>query len=171
MVVGFVSCVLAGALRAALSPSGPGLCKLVSNVLWRAVLGQQKGRLIRAAHRRSVCPVVGHLNATKGWHNSHYRASTHRNGLTEVVFSVPFIENLEPLAFVVLILDKMSIAAALILTMALGLSEDAIGRLRDPSSAVCRPPTERRLPHEVVADYLVRAISPCLGLNPTKAAR
>ena len=37
MVVGFVSCVLAGVLRAALSRSGPLVCKLVSNVLWRAV--------------------------------------------------------------------------------------------------------------------------------------
>ena len=46
---------------------------------------------------------------------------------------------MEPLAFVVLILDKMSIAAALILTMALGLSfEDAIGSLPDPSSAGVR---------------------------------
>ena len=37
MVVEFVSCVLAGVLRAALSPSGPGCAKLASNVLWRAV--------------------------------------------------------------------------------------------------------------------------------------
>ena len=37
MVVGFVSCVLAGVLRAALLRSGPLVCKLVSNVLWRAV--------------------------------------------------------------------------------------------------------------------------------------
>ena len=43
-MVGFVSCVLAGVLRAALLRSGPLVCKLVSNVLWRAVrLGQQKG--------------------------------------------------------------------------------------------------------------------------------
>ena len=64
MVVGFVSCVLAGALRTALSPSENGavalwalVCKLASNVFWRAVrLGQQKGRLIRAAHRGSVLP-------------------------------------------------------------------------------------------------------------------
>ena len=67
----FVSCVLAGALRAALLSCrarwGPWCAKLASNVLCRAVrLGQQKGRLIRAAHRGSVCPVVGHLNATKG---------------------------------------------------------------------------------------------------------
>ena len=37
MVVGFVSLVLAGALRAALLSSGPLVCKLVSNVLWWAV--------------------------------------------------------------------------------------------------------------------------------------
>ena len=37
MVVGFVSLVLAGVLRAALSRSGPLVCKLVSDVLWRAV--------------------------------------------------------------------------------------------------------------------------------------
>ena len=37
MVVGFVSLVLAGALRAALLSSGPLGCKLVSNGLWRAV--------------------------------------------------------------------------------------------------------------------------------------
>ena len=66
MVVGFVSLVLAGALRTALSPSGPWCAKLASNVFWRAVrLGQQKGRLIRAAHRGWFRPVVGHLNATK----------------------------------------------------------------------------------------------------------
>ena len=66
MVVGFVSCVLSGALRAALLRSGPLVCKLVSNVLWRAVrLGQQKGRLIGAAHRGWFCPLVGYLNLTK----------------------------------------------------------------------------------------------------------
>ena len=47
-----------GVLRAALScPLGPWCAKLASNVLWRAVrLGQQKGRLIRAAHRGSFLP-------------------------------------------------------------------------------------------------------------------
>ena len=44
MVVGFVSCVLSGVLRAALLRSGPLVCKLVSNVLWRAVwLGELSG--------------------------------------------------------------------------------------------------------------------------------
>ena len=37
VVVGFVSCVWAGALRAALLRSGPLVCNLVSNVLWWAV--------------------------------------------------------------------------------------------------------------------------------------
>ena len=37
MVVGFVSLVLAGVLRAALLRSGPLVCKLVGNVLWRSV--------------------------------------------------------------------------------------------------------------------------------------
>ena len=49
MVVGFVSLVLAGAFRTALlicRVLWALVCKLVSNVLWRAVLlGQQKGRL------------------------------------------------------------------------------------------------------------------------------
>ena len=53
-------------LRTALSSSGPWCAKMGSNVLWRTVwLGQQKGRLIRAAHRGWVCPGVGYLNATK----------------------------------------------------------------------------------------------------------
>ena len=37
MVVGFVSLVLAGAFRTALLSSVPLVCKLVGNVLWRAV--------------------------------------------------------------------------------------------------------------------------------------
>ena len=37
MLLEFVSCVLAGVLRAALLRSGPLVCKLVGNVLWRAV--------------------------------------------------------------------------------------------------------------------------------------
>ena len=59
MVVGFVSLVLAGALRAALLSSGPLGCKLAINGLWRVVLlGQQKGRLNRAALSGSFLPLA-----------------------------------------------------------------------------------------------------------------
>ena len=70
VVGGFGISLLAGTFRAALSSCRALwalVCKLVVNVLWRAVLlGQQKGRLNRAAHGGLFCPVVGHLNAMKG---------------------------------------------------------------------------------------------------------
>ena len=72
MVVGFVSCVLSGVLRAALLRYGPLVCKLVSNVLWRAVwpavlscYGSKKGGSIEPPIVGRSCPGVGHLNPTK----------------------------------------------------------------------------------------------------------
>ena len=73
MVVGFVSCVLSGVLRAVLSSSGPGCAKLVSNELWRAVwlgglsgYGSKKGGSFEPPIVGRFWPGVGHLNATKG---------------------------------------------------------------------------------------------------------
>ena len=52
----FAGCAQSGAVELS-CPLGLWCAKLVGNALWRAVLsGQQKGRLIRAAHRESFLP-------------------------------------------------------------------------------------------------------------------
>ena len=71
-MVGFVSCLLAGVLRAVLSYSGPwcvkpGQQRAMAGCLacCSILLGQQKGGSFEPPIVGWVCSVVGHLNPTK----------------------------------------------------------------------------------------------------------